>query len=77
MSDSITITIRDNGPFVIAGDDMAKVRLVDHTGAEISTEGRKALSLGSAAAPRPVVRRVARVLAPYFAKGSAPAGLVT
>ena len=45
MSDRITITVRENGSFFIAGDDMPKVRLVDHTGAEISTEGRKALSL--------------------------------
>lgn len=44
-SDKVTITIRENGAFFIAGEDMAKVRLVDHTGAEVSTEGRKALSL--------------------------------
>jgi CDGSH-type Zn-finger protein len=43
--DRITITIRDNGPLVVAGDDMARVRLVDHTGAEVSTAGRKAISL--------------------------------
>lgn len=43
--DPITITVRDNGPFVIAGDDMARVRLVDAQGQTISTEGRKAISL--------------------------------
>ena len=41
----ITITVRQNGSYFIAGDDMAKVRLVDHEGNEISTEGRKAISL--------------------------------
>lgn len=45
MSDRITITVRENGSFFIAADDKDRVRLVDHTGAEISTEGRKALSL--------------------------------
>ncbi len=43
--DPITITVRENGPFVIAGDDMARVRLVDAQGTTISTEGRKAISL--------------------------------
>ncbi|GJG87116.1 hypothetical protein tb265_22970 [Gemmatimonadetes bacterium T265] len=43
--DPITITVRENGPFVIAGDDMARVRLVDAQGQTISTEGRKAISL--------------------------------
>jgi 3-phenylpropionate/trans-cinnamate dioxygenase ferredoxin subunit len=43
--DRITITVRNNGSLFISGDDMAKVRLVDHEGNEISTEGRKALSL--------------------------------
>jgi len=41
----ITITVRQNGSYFIAGDDMARVRLVDHEGNEISTEGRKAISL--------------------------------
>ena len=41
----ITITVRQNGSYFIAGDDMAKVRLVDHEGNEISTAGRKAISL--------------------------------
>ena len=43
--DRVTITVRNNGSLFISGDDMAKVRLVDHEGNEISTEGRKALSL--------------------------------
>lgn len=43
--DRITITVRNNGSLFIAGDDMARVRLVDHEGNEISTEGRKAISL--------------------------------
>ena len=43
--DRITITVRNNGSLFISGDDMAKVRLVDHEGNEISTEGRKAISL--------------------------------
>ncbi len=43
--DPITITVRENGPFVIAGDDMARVRLVDAAGQPISTEGRKAIAL--------------------------------
>ena len=43
--DPVTITVRENGPFVIAGDDMARVRLVDHQGNEIPTAGRKAISL--------------------------------
>lgn len=43
--DPITITVRENGPFVIVGDDMARVRLVDAQGQTISTEGRKAISL--------------------------------
>jgi CDGSH-type Zn-finger protein len=41
----VTITVRENGPFRIDGDDMARVRLVDHQGNEIPTAGRKALSL--------------------------------
>ena len=41
----VTITVRENGPFVIAGDDMPRVRLVDHQGNVVSTEGRKAISL--------------------------------
>lgn len=41
----VTITVRENGPFVIAGDDVARVRLVDHQGNAVSTEGRKAISL--------------------------------
>jgi CDGSH-type Zn-finger protein len=43
--DPVTITVRENGPFVIAGDDMARVRLVDHQGNEVPTAGRKAISL--------------------------------
>jgi 3-phenylpropionate/trans-cinnamate dioxygenase ferredoxin subunit len=43
--DRITITVRNNGSLFISGDQMAQVRLVDHEGNEISTEGRKALSL--------------------------------
>jgi 3-phenylpropionate/trans-cinnamate dioxygenase ferredoxin subunit len=43
--DPITITVRNNGPLFISGDQMAQVRLVDHEGNEISTEGRKAISL--------------------------------
>jgi CDGSH-type Zn-finger protein len=43
--DPVTITVRENGPFVVAGDDMARVRLVDHQGNEIPTAGRKAISL--------------------------------
>lgn len=44
-STPITITVRENGPFFIAGADLPRVRLVDAQGQEISTEGRKALSL--------------------------------
>ncbi len=43
--DPVTITVRENGPLVIEGDDMARVRLVDHAGAVIPTEGRKRISL--------------------------------
>ncbi|MDF1504707.1 CDGSH iron-sulfur domain-containing protein [Roseisolibacter sp. H3M3-2] len=43
--DRVTITVRNNGSLFIAGDQMHLVRLVDHEGNEISTEGRKALSL--------------------------------
>jgi 3-phenylpropionate/trans-cinnamate dioxygenase ferredoxin subunit len=43
--DRITITVRNNGSLFITGEDMARVRLVDHEGNEISLEGRKALSL--------------------------------
>ncbi len=43
--DPITITVRNNGSLFISGDQMAQVRLVDHEGNEISTEGRKAISL--------------------------------
>jgi CDGSH-type Zn-finger protein len=43
--DRITITVRQNGSYFIANEDMAKVRLIDHEGNEISTEGRKAISL--------------------------------
>jgi CDGSH-type Zn-finger protein len=45
MDQRITITIRTSGSYFIAGDDMAKVRLVDADGHEISTDGRKAISL--------------------------------
>ena len=41
----VTITVRENGPFRIDGADMARVRLVDHAGNVISTEGKKAISL--------------------------------
>jgi CDGSH-type Zn-finger protein len=43
--DPVTITIRNNGPYVIEGDDMARVRLVDHEGQVVPTEGRKRISL--------------------------------
>ncbi len=43
--DRITITVRNNGSLFISGEDMGRVRLVDHEGNEISTEGRKAISL--------------------------------
>ena len=43
--DPIKITIRNNGPYVIEGDDMARVRLVDHEGNVVSHEGRKRISL--------------------------------
>lgn len=43
--DPVTITVRENGPFFIAGADLERVRLVDAQGQVISTEGRKALSL--------------------------------
>ena len=41
----ITIKVNQNGPYVIAGDDMANVRIVDHEGNEISFAGRKRISL--------------------------------
>ena len=43
--DPITILIRNNGPYVVEGDDMARVRLVDHEGNVVSTEGKKRISL--------------------------------
>jgi 3-phenylpropionate/trans-cinnamate dioxygenase ferredoxin subunit len=43
--DPITITVRHDGPYVIEGDDMARVRLVDHEGNVVSTEGRRRISL--------------------------------
>ena len=43
--DPVTIIVRENGPFRIEGDDMARVRLVDAQGNEIPTAGRKAISL--------------------------------
>ena len=43
--DPIKITIRNNGPYVIEGDDMARVRLVDHEGNVVSHEGKKRISL--------------------------------
>jgi 3-phenylpropionate/trans-cinnamate dioxygenase ferredoxin subunit len=43
--DPVKITIRNNGPYVIEGDDMARVRLVDHEGNVVSTEGKKRISL--------------------------------
>lgn len=43
--DPITILIRNNGPYVIEGDDMARVRVVDHEGNVVPTEGRKRISL--------------------------------
>jgi CDGSH-type Zn-finger protein len=45
QTDKLTITVRNNGPLFISGDQMGQVRLVDHEGNEISTEGRKAISL--------------------------------
>jgi 3-phenylpropionate/trans-cinnamate dioxygenase ferredoxin subunit len=41
----ITIKVRQNGPLLIAGDDVAQVALVDHDGNPISTEGRKSIAL--------------------------------
>jgi CDGSH-type Zn-finger protein len=41
----ITITVRNNASLAITGDDVALVRLVDHEGNEISTEGKKVISL--------------------------------
>ena len=41
----ITITVRNNASLAITGDDVAQVRLVDHEGNEISTEGKKVISL--------------------------------
>ena len=41
----ITIKVRQNGPLLIAGDDVAQVALVDHEGNPISTEGRKSIAL--------------------------------
>ena len=43
--DPIKITIRNNGPYVIEGDDMARVQLVDHEGNVVSHEGKKRISL--------------------------------
>ena len=43
--DPIKITIRNNGPYVIEGDDMARVQLVDHEGHVVSHEGKKRISL--------------------------------
>lgn len=36
----ITITIKQNGPYRIEGDDVAKVRILDHTGAELRPPGK-------------------------------------
>jgi CDGSH-type Zn-finger protein len=41
----ITITVRNNGPLFITGEDAANIRLVDHEGNEISIEGRKNVTL--------------------------------
>jgi CDGSH-type Zn-finger protein len=41
----ITIKVRQNGPLLIAGDDVAQVSLVDHEGTPISVEGRKSIAL--------------------------------
>ena len=43
--DPITILVRKTGPYVIEGDDMARVRIVDHDGNVVSHEGRKRISL--------------------------------
>ena len=41
----ITITVRNNASLAITGDDVAQVRLVDHEGNVIPTEGKKVISL--------------------------------
>ena len=41
----ITITVRNNGPLFITGEDAVNLRLVDHEGNEISIEGRKNVAL--------------------------------
>ena len=43
--DPVTIIVRENGPYRIEGDDMARVRILDHEGKVVSTEGKKRISL--------------------------------
>jgi 3-phenylpropionate/trans-cinnamate dioxygenase ferredoxin subunit len=40
MPDEVTIKVRQNGPYFIHPDDVAKVRLVDHDGNPIAIPGR-------------------------------------
>ena len=51
----ITITIRENGPYVIQESDIPNVTLVDHEGNVVPTAGKKRISLcrcgGSATKP--------------------------
>ena len=44
MSDC-TITIRNRGPYVIAAEDAARVRLLDHTGAPIEVPPGTSIAL--------------------------------
>jgi CDGSH-type Zn-finger protein len=41
----ITITVRQNGPYVIQEEDIPGVTLVDHEGNVIPTTGKKKISL--------------------------------
>lgn len=36
----ITITIRNNGPYLIQGDDVAQVTIVDHEGNVVTPKGK-------------------------------------
>ena len=37
---AITITVRNNGPYLIEGDDMAQVTIVDHEGNRLTPTGK-------------------------------------
>jgi CDGSH-type Zn-finger protein len=37
---AITITIRKDGPYLISGDDVAQVKLVDHEGNAVVQKGK-------------------------------------